>query len=68
MMSPLVSKSAKKKPAPAAAPAPSRGVVVEKPKADIYTAMLIVSLVAIVIACLCLYLEMRTYDFNLKGR
>jgi len=65
MMSPLVSKSAKK---PAAAPASSRGVVVEKPKADIYTAMLIVSLVAILIACLCLYLEMRTYDFNIKAR
>jgi len=42
--------------------------VVEKPKADIYTAMLIVSLVAILIACLCLYLEMRTYDFNIKAR
>jgi hypothetical protein len=66
-MSPLVSRSAKK-PAPAAAPAPSRGVVVEKPKADIYTAMLAVSLVAILIACLCLYLEMRTYDFNFKAR
>jgi len=68
-MSPRASKSAK--PAattPAAAPLASRGVVVEKPKADIYTVMLIVSLVAIVIACLCLYLEMRTYDFNFKAR
>jgi hypothetical protein len=67
MMSPLVSKSAKKS-APAAVPSPSRGVVVEKPKADIYTAMLAVALVAILIACLCLYLEMRTYDFNFKAR
>lgn len=69
-MSPRASKSANKPAAssPAAAPAASRGVVVEKPKADIYTVMLIVSLVAIVIGCLCLYLEMRAYDFNFKPR
>jgi hypothetical protein len=52
----------------AAAPAGARGVVVEKPKADIYTVMLILSFVAIVIACACLYAEMKAYDMILKPR
>ena len=71
-MSPLGSKSAKKK-AAAAAPAaakpdvPARGVVVEKPKANIYTVLLILSFVAILIACLCLYGEMSVYDFKTKA-
>jgi hypothetical protein len=75
MMSPLGLKSAKKKTAktaaaaaPAAAPAKSRAVVVEKPKADIYTVMLILSFVALVIGCLCLYGEMNSYGFNIKAR
>jgi hypothetical protein len=77
MMSPLGLRSAKKKAAPAeaapkaapkAAPVKSRGVVVEKPKADIYTVMLILSFVAIVIGCLCLYGEMNSYGFDLKAR
>jgi hypothetical protein len=74
-MSPLGSKSAKKKAAAAAAPAAApaitpaqtRGVVVEKPKADIYTVLLILSFVAIVIGCLCLYGEMNVYDFKTKA-
>ncbi len=56
------------KPAKAAAPAASRGVVVEKPKANIYTALLVLSFVAIVIGCLCLYAEMSAYEFNFKAR
>jgi hypothetical protein len=79
-MSPLGLGSKKKKaaataaapaaaPAPApAAPAPARGVVVEKPKANIYTALLVLSFVAIVIGCICLYAEMSAYDFNIKAR
>ena len=73
-MSPLGLKSAKKKTAAAAAPAPAakpaaatRGVVVEKPKANIYTVLLILSFVAIVIACLCLYGEMNVYEFKTKA-
>jgi hypothetical protein len=72
-MSPLGSKSAKKKAAAvasvAAAPAaaPTRGVVVEKPKANIYTVLLILSLVAILVGCLCMYGELSVYDFKTKA-
>jgi hypothetical protein len=58
MMSLLGSKQADK-----GAAAPSRSVMVEKPKANIYTVLLSLSLVAILIGCLCLYLEMRAYNF-----
>jgi hypothetical protein len=83
MMSLLGSKSAKKAAAaPAAAkrpatakapgaakgPVPTRGVVVEKPKANIYTMLLVLSLVAVVIGCLCLYFEMNDYGFAVKAR
>lgn len=75
-MSLLGSRSAKKKAAEGAAPAapaaaaksPTRGVAVEKPKANIYTALLVLSFVAIVIGCIILYAEMSIYDFNLKAR
>ena len=74
-MSLLGSRSAKKKAAAGAAPAAaasapvqSRGVVVEKPKANIYTVLLILSFVAIVIGCICLYAEMNAYEFNIKPR
>ena len=42
-------------------------VVVEKPKANIYTVLLGLSLVAILIGCLCLYLEMGAYNFEFKA-
>jgi hypothetical protein len=66
-------KPAKPAKAPKAAPAAAaqakqRAVVVEKPKADIYTVMLILAFVAIVIACACLYGEMKAYDMNFKAR
>ena len=78
-MSLLGLRSAKKKkgddqaaaPAPAAKPAPTPkkgGVVVEKPPANIYTAMLIVSLVAVIIGCVCLYAEMNAYEFKMGPR
>jgi hypothetical protein len=75
-MSPLGLRSAKKKDAakpaapvaaPAAAAAPARGVVVEKPKANIYTVLLILAFVAIVIGCLSLYAELNVYDFKTKA-
>ncbi|MEX0676040.1 MAG: hypothetical protein WD063_03125 [Pirellulales bacterium] len=70
-MSLLGSKSAKKKAAAGAAPAAvsapaTRGVVVEKPKANIYTVLLILTFVAIVIGCISLYAEMYVYDLKIK--
>ena len=38
-------------------PEAKRGVVVEKPKPNIYTVMLALSLTAVLIGCLMLYLE-----------
>ena len=50
-------------------PDPSqRGVIVEKPKFNVYTMMLLLSLIAILIGCLCLYLEMKEYNFEFKAR
>ncbi|MBI3838828.1 MAG: hypothetical protein HY288_12965 [Planctomycetia bacterium] len=83
MMSLLGSKSAKEakkatkaaqkaakpaKPAKPVAPAAARGVLVEKPKANIYTVLLILSFVGIVIGCICLYAEMSAYNFEFKAR
>jgi hypothetical protein len=48
--------------------APARTVAVEKPKANIYTVLLILSFVAILVGCLCLYGEMKAYDFAIKAR
>ncbi len=52
----------------AEAPAAKRGVVVEKPKANIYTVLLALSLAAVLVGCLCLYLEMSAYNFEFKAR
>jgi len=38
-----------------------------KPRADLYTMLLIISLIAILLAILCLYLEMKPYDFQFKA-
>jgi hypothetical protein len=56
------------KPAKPAAQGAARGVLVEKPKANIYTVLLILSLVAIVIGSICLYAEMSAYNFEFKAR
>ena len=37
------------------------GVVVQKPKTNVYTMMLILSFIAIVTACVLLWLEMSSY-------
>ncbi len=50
------------------APEAKSGVVVEKPKANIYTVLLALSFVAVVIACVCLSLEMAAYDWDMKAR
>jgi hypothetical protein len=44
-----------------------QGVVVAKPRSDVYTTMLFLALIAILVACLCLYLEMRAYNMDIKA-
>lgn len=44
----------------------TKGVVVARPKSNIYTALLAIALVAILLGILCLYLELRAYNFELK--
>jgi hypothetical protein len=38
-----------------------------KPRADLYTVLLTLALIAILLGILCLYLEMKMYDFKLNG-
>jgi hypothetical protein len=45
---------------------PGRGVFVQKQRANVYSMMLILSLMFIMIGCLCLYLEMNTYQMKVK--
>lgn len=45
---------------------PSRGVFVQKQRANVYTMMLILSLMFIMIGCLFLYLEMNSYQMKVK--
>jgi uncharacterized membrane protein len=35
----------------------NRGVAVQKPKSDVYTWLLLVALLAIILACICLWIE-----------
>jgi hypothetical protein len=39
----------------------------QKPKTDIYTIMLILSLIAIIVGCVLLYLEIKSYDGQVNG-
>jgi len=73
-MSPLGLRRKKKKDAddaPAAAPAPAPAPAaprqpVEKPGPNIYTVLLSLSMVAIIIGCICLYAELSAYEFKLN--
>ena len=38
-----------------------------KPRADMYTALLVITLMALLIGILCLYLEMKGYNFEFRG-
>ena len=49
----------------AAAPAPAGPY--RKPQPDLYTDLLVISLIAILIGILFLYLEQETYEFKFKG-
>jgi len=66
---PKSSRAASKKPAgrAAAASRPAGGVYVQKPKSDIYVALLGVSLGAILIGCLLLLLKMNQYNWETKA-
>lgn len=48
-------------------PSPARSVAVEKPRFNVYTMMLVVSLLAVMIGCLFLYGELSQYDFDHKA-
>lgn len=39
----------------------------QKPKTDIYTIMLVLSLIAILVGCILLYLEVKSYDGQING-
>jgi len=45
-----------------------RGVFVEKPRANVYTVLLVLSFIAIVCGCLCLHGIMTTYNYDLKAQ
>ena len=49
----------------AAAPAPAGPY--RKPQPDLYTVLLVLSLIAVLIGILFLYLEQETYEFQFKG-
>jgi hypothetical protein len=46
---------------------PNRGLVAHKPKADIYTWLLLVALVAIIMACTFLAMELNRYNWDFKA-
>jgi len=43
-----------------------RGVLVRRPKTSIYAVLLLVALVAIVLSCLLMVLELFQYDLQIK--
>ena len=45
----------------------TQGVVVQKPKSDVYTVMLVIAFLALVLGIVCLVLEMESYDWDYKG-
>ena len=46
---------------------PNRGLVVQKPRADIYTWLLLVALFALFLACTFLAMELNRYNWDLKA-
>lgn len=46
---------------------PGRGVYVEKPKSNVYTVLLALALLALIIACVFLLLEMNAYEFDRRA-
>ncbi len=50
------------------APKKKRGVVMRKPRANVYTVMMIVSFVALIIGSVCLYAEVKPYASDMHAR
>lgn len=46
---------------------PPRGVVVQKPRSNVYTVLLGIALVALIIGCICLYGELNLYKWDFKA-
>ena len=46
----------------------SGGVVVEKPGWSVYTTMLLISMLALILGCICLYVEMESYHWDMKAK
>lgn len=44
-----------------------RGIVVQKPRSDIYTALLAVGLTALILGIVMLVLEMNKFDWDIKA-
>ncbi|MBI1904403.1 MAG: hypothetical protein HYS13_25180 [Planctomycetia bacterium] len=45
-----------------------QGVVVQKPKSDVYTMMLVISLIAMAVAIIFLLIEASKYDWDFKAQ
>ncbi len=45
-----------------------RGVLVEKQRSNVYTVMLVVSLLAICFSCFCLWRELDMYQWDFKAQ
>jgi hypothetical protein len=50
-----------------ASPQAPRTVVLQKPRANVYTALLALSLVAIIVGCVCLAAELNAYNWDFKA-
>ncbi len=46
----------------------SGGVVVEKPGWNVYTTMLLLSMLALILGCICLYFEMVSYNWETNAK
>ena len=46
---------------------PTGGVSVQKPRSNVYTVMLVLALLAIIIGCVFLYLEIQEYGGDIYG-
>ncbi len=57
----MAKKKKKKKPAKPKKTPTTPGITVEKPGFNVYTMMLVLSLIAITVACILLYAEIGTY-------
>ncbi len=48
-------------------PPTSAGGPYRKPRADLFTVLLILSLIAVILGTLCMYFEMKRFDMEMEG-